>query len=262
MDDFIRVEHGAFGVSTLFIDRPEALNAVNRKILLRLKEVLEELSQDPKVRVIILRGAGEKAFIAGADIKEMMPLDRSDAAYFSRLGHSVCMLLEHIPKVTLAAVQGFALGGGFEFALACDFILASEKAVFGLPEVSLGVIPGFGGTIRLARAVGTAKAKELIFSGIRFKAQEAKELGLIRKVYSEAQFFSEVNEVALKISKNSFSAVIAAKKLMNEFEESAGTHPKVDAEIHQFASLFGKQDQLEGMGAFGEKREPKFKGLP
>jgi len=246
---------------TVMIDRPDALNSINRQILIDLKTILEGLGKDPKVRVIILRGAGEKAFIAGADIKEMQPLDRSDAAYFSRLGHSVCLLLENMPKVTIAAVQGFALGGGLEFALACDFILASENALFGLPEVSLGVIPGFGGTIRLARAVGTAKAKELIFGGIRFKAQEAKDLGLIRHVYPQAQFFEAVKETALKISKNSISAIITAKKLMNEFEENVGTHPKVDAEVHQFASLFGTQDQKEGMSAFSEKREAKFKGL-
>ena len=261
MDNSIRVEHSEFGLVTVMIDRPEALNSLNRRILLDVKVILEGLSRDPKVRVIILRGAGDKSFIAGADIKEMLPLDRSDAAYFSRLGHSVCMLLEHMPKVTIAAVQGFALGGGLELALACDFILASENALFGLPEVSLGVIPGFGGTIRLARAVGTAKAKELIFAGLRFKAQEAKELGLIRHVYPASNFFEAVNETALKISKNSISAILAAKKLMNEFEETAGTHPKVDAEIHQFASLFGTQDQLEGMAAFSEKRAAKFKGL-
>jgi enoyl-CoA hydratase len=261
MSNHIRVEHAQLGLVTVAIDRPEALNSLNREILIELKQILEGLSKDPKVRVVILRGAGEKSFIAGADIKEMQPLDRSDAAYFSRLGHSVCMLLEHMPKVTIAAVQGFALGGGLEMALACDFILASENALFGLPEVSLGVIPGFGGTIRLARAVGTAKAKELIFAGIRFKAQEAKELGLIRYVYPQDKFFDAVKETAIKISKNSMSAIVTAKKLMNEFEENVGTHPKVDAEIHQFASLFGSVDQIEGMSAFGEKREAKFKGL-
>jgi enoyl-CoA hydratase len=261
MNKHIRVEHGEIGLATVIIDRAEALNSLNREILLSFKTTLEELSKDPKVRVIILRGAGDKSFIAGADIKEMQPLDRSDAAYFSRLGHQVCMLLEHMPKVTIAAVQGFALGGGLEFALACDFILASENAEFGMPEVSLGVIPGFGGTIRLARAVGTAKAKELIFAGIRFQAKEAKDLGLIRHVYPQANFFEAVKETATKISKNSLAAIITAKKLMNEFEENVGTHPKVDAEIHQFASLFGTKDQIEGMTAFSEKREAKFKGL-
>lgn len=261
MSNSIQVDHAEFGLVTVMIDRPDALNSINRQILLDLKTILEGLGKDPKVRVIILRGAGDKSFIAGADIKEMQPLDRSDAAYFSRLGHSVCLLLENMPKVTIAAVQGFALGGGLEFALACDFILASENALFGLPEVSLGVIPGFGGTIRLARAVGTAKAKELIFAGLRFKAQEAKELGLIRHVYPHANFFDAVKETALKISKNSMSAIITAKKLMNEFEENVGTHPKVDAEVHQFASLFGTQDQKEGMSAFSEKRPAKFKGL-
>ena len=188
-------------------------------------------------------------------------MDRSKATNLSRLGHSVCMLLEHMNKVTIAAVHGFALGGGTELALACDFILASEKAQFGLPEVTLGVVPGFGGTIRLSRAVGSAVAKELIFSGLRFSAQEAKEMGMLRMVYPQASFFEEVNKVAVKIARNSLSAVITAKKLMNEFEEIVGIHPKIDGEIHQFAALFQGADQVEGMAAFSEKRAPLFKGL-
>ena len=129
MNKFILVERSELGLVTLVIHRPEALNALNREMIMELKTTLEELKQDPSVRVILLRGAGDKAFIAGADIKEMQPMDRSDAAYFSRLGHSVCLLLENMPKVTIAAVHGFALGGGLEVALACDFILASENAL-------------------------------------------------------------------------------------------------------------------------------------
>ncbi len=258
MNNDILVDKSDSGIVTITINKPDTHNALNKAILIELKSILESLSKDTSARVVILRGAGDKAFIAGADIKEMQPLNRSDAAYLSRLGHVVCLLLENMPKVTIAAVQGFALGGGMEMALACDFILASDKAQFGLPEVGLGVIPGFGGTIRLARSVGTPIAKELIFSGDRIGAQEAKALGLVREVYPHASFFDEVMNKAHKIAKNAMSAIVTAKKLMNEFEENVGTHPKVDAEIHQFSGLFEGKDQKEGMAAFAEKREAKF----
>jgi enoyl-CoA hydratase len=261
MSELIQTQKQEMGVVIVTINRPEALNALNRAVLQGLKKTLEQLAADSSVRVVVLRGEGDKAFVAGADIVEMKDLERTQAIEFSRLGHDVCYLLEHMPKVTIAAVHGFALGGGTELALACDFILASEKAQFGLPEVGLGVIPGFGGTIRLARAIGTAKAKELIFSGHRFKAEEAKSLGLVRQVYLQADFFTEVIQLAKKIAGNSLGAVISAKKLMNEFEEMIGVHPKIDAETHQFGGLFGTFDQKEGMIAFTEKRAAKFKGL-
>jgi enoyl-CoA hydratase len=261
MSDFLTTEMIGSGVCELTINRPEALNALNIGLLTALRERLTGIARDPSVRVLVIRGAGEKAFVAGADIREMQGMDRTQAARFSRQGHSVCMLLEEMPKVTIAAVHGFALGGGTELALACDFILASEKAQFGLPEVSLGVIPGFGGTIRLARVVGVARAKELVFSGDRIQAAEAKELGLIRTVYPQESFFAEVRAVATKIARQSLSAVITAKNLMNEFEETSGVHPKVDAEIYRFSALFGGADQLEGMKAFSEKRPARFTGL-
>lgn len=260
-NDLVRLNRLDAGVVELVIDRPEALNALNIQVLLSLKTALETLASDASVRVILLRGAGEKAFVAGADIREMQTMGRADAAQFSRLGHSVCLLLESMPKVTVAAVHGFALGGGTELALACDFILASEKAQFGLPEVGLGVIPGFGGTIRLARTLGLARAKELVFSGERIGASEAVQLGLVRKALPQDGFFDEVRKQATKIARNSLSAVSAAKSLMNEFEETSGVHPKVDAEIQRFSSLFGTHDQKEGMVAFSEKRSARFEGL-
>jgi enoyl-CoA hydratase len=261
MSEQIKIERVEPGIAVVSISRPEALNALNRSVLVELKSTLDQLSADLTVRVVVLRGDGDKAFVAGADIREMQNMNRSDATDFSRLGHAVCFALEHMPKVTIAAVHGFALGGGTELALACDFILASEKAQFGLPEVSLGVIPGFGGTIRLARAIGTAKAKEMLFSGYRFKAEEAKSLGLIRQVYPQIEFFNEVLVTAKKIAENSLTAIVSAKRLMNEFEETVGTHPKIDAETHQFGGLFDTFDQREGMSAFIEKRAAKFKGL-
>ena len=261
MNELITSETLENGVIILSINRPDALNAINKKVLTELRAKLEAISKDETVRVLVLRGAGDKSFIAGADIVEMKDMNRSDASDLSRLGHAVALLLEQMPKVTIAAVQGFALGGGTELALACDFILASEKALFGLPEVSLGVIPGFGGTIRLARAIGPSKAKEMIFSGIKLKSNEAKEIGLIRTVYPQEGFFDLVKDTAQKIAKNSMLALVTAKKLMNEFQETSGTYPKIDAEIHQFAFLFDGADQKEGMLAFTEKRAPKFKGL-
>jgi enoyl-CoA hydratase len=261
MDKFILEERLPSGVVELVISRPEALNALNLAVLVELRVKLEALSKDPGVRVILLRGAGEKAFVAGADIREMESMSRSDAAHFSRLGHAVCLLLEQMPKVTIAAVHGFALGGGTELALACDFILGSERAQFGLPEVGLGVIPGFGGTIRLSRAVGPYRAKELVFSGERIKAEEAARLGLIRNPMQQDSFFTDARAIATKIAGNSLSAVISAKVLINEFEETAGIHPKVDAEIHRFSGLFGTADQREGMEAFAGKRAPRFRGL-
>jgi len=261
MTDFIRIEKQEQGIVILTISRPDALNALNVEVLKELRKALEKLAHDREVRVIVLRGDGDKAFVAGADIREMQSMNRGQATDFSRLGHSVCLMLENMPKVTIAAVHGYALGGGTELALACDFIMASEKAQFGLPEVSLGVIPGFGGTIRLARAIGTAKAKEILFSGHRFKADEAQSLGLIRQTFPHQEFFNEVLLFAKKISANSLHAIVSAKKLMNEFEETVGTHLKVDAEAHQFGSLFESHDQKEGMNAFVEKRAAKFAGL-
>ena len=261
MNKFIFTQALGSGVWQLTIQREAALNALSIQLLEELKSKLEAIAKDESIRVLIVRGSGEKAFVAGADILEMQNMTRSEAARFSRLGHEVCLLIEQMPKVTIASVHGFALGGGMELALACDFILGSEKAQFGLPEVSLGVIPGFGGTIRLQRVVGGAIAKQLVFSGERIKAVEARDLGLIRQVIPQEGFFDYVGAVALKIAKHSLGAVIAAKKLMNEFEESVGIHPKVDAEVHRFSSLFEGSDQREGMAAFSEKRPPRFKGL-
>ena len=226
MSDAVQLLKRDAGVVELTLHRPEALNALNVEVLLALKTTLEQIAADPTVRVVVLRGAGEKALVAGADIREMQSMGRTDAAQFSRLGHAVCLLLESMPAVTVAAVHGFALGGGTELALACDFILASEKAQFGLPEVGLGVIPGFGGTIRLARIIGLSRAKELLLSGERIGAEEAARLGLIRRVLPQEGFFDAVQKFAERIARNSRTAVAAAKSLMNEFEESVGFTPR------------------------------------
>lgn len=249
------------GIAIIKISRPKALNALNTQTLEELKTALQKEAQNPETRVVILSGDGEKSFIAGADISEMNGKSRSEGIRFAQLGHEVTKLLELMPKPTIAAVNGYALGGGTEMAISCDFILASENAVFGQPEVALGVIPGFGGTLRLAKFVGFPKAKELIFSGKKIKAQEAKEIGLANQVFPAPDFMKQVLEVAKNISEQSHTAVVKAKQLLNEFSESVGLHFKLDAEAHAFGSLFGTHDQVEGMSAFLEKKKPAFEGL-
>jgi len=249
------------GVCIVKISRPQALNALNTETLHELSFVLAREAESPETRVLVLTGGGDKAFVAGADIVEMKDKSPSEGIEFAKQGHEVMKLLELMPKPTIAAVNGFALGGGTELAIACDFILASTTAVFGQPEVSLGIIPGFGGTFRLARFVGVPKAKELIFSGARVKADEALRIGLVNHVYEPAVFMEKVLELATAISRQSRGAVSRSKLLINEFAESVGLNSKLDAEVHAFGRIFGTPDQREGMNAFIEKRKPAFVGL-
>jgi enoyl-CoA hydratase len=249
------------GIKIIKISRPKALNALNTEVMVELKTVLSAEADNTNTRVVILTGDGEKAFIAGADITEMKSKTPSEGVRFAQIGHEITKILELMPKPTIAAVNGFALGGGTEMAIACDFILASDKAVFGQPEVGLGVIPGFGGTVRLSRFVGTPRAKELIYSGRKVSAQEAKEIGLVNHVYPAAEFMTQVIELAKQISAQSQSAVARSKQLMTEFSETNGLNFKLDAEAQAFGRLFESEDQREGMTAFVEKRKPNFKGL-
>jgi enoyl-CoA hydratase len=249
------------GIQIIKISRPKALNALNSDVLHELKEKLIHISENPEIRVVILTGDGEKAFIAGADISEMKDKSVSEGVQFAQLGHEVTKLLELMPKPTIAAVNGFALGGGTEMAIACDFIIASDQAVFGQPEVSLGVIPGFGATLRLSKFVGLPRAKELIFSGRRVLAQEALSMGLVNHIYPAQDFMKHVLELAKSISANSHLAIARSKQLLNEFSESTGLNFKLDAEAQTFGRLFGSSDQREGMTAFVEKRKPHFQGL-
>jgi len=258
---YLLLESAGFGIRIVKISRPQTLNALNTSVLQEMKEVLKKEADDPATRVIILTGDGDKSFIAGADISEIKDKSESDGVQFAQLGHEVTKLLELMPKPTIAAVNGYALGGGTEIAIACDFIIASEKAVFGQPEVSLGIIPGFGGTLRLAKFVGLPRAKELIFSGRRVKADEAYEIGLANHVLPAENFLSQVVEFVKMIGSQSCSAIAQSKKLLNEFSETTGLNFKLDAEALAFGRLFGSEDQREGMTAFVEKRKPKFKGL-
>lgn len=249
------------GIRIIKISRPEVLNALNTAVLHELKSVLSIEAEDPKTRVIVFTGDGDKAFIAGADISEMKDKLTGEAVHFSQVGQEVTKLLELMPKPTIAAVNGFALGGGTELAIACDFIVASEKAVFGSPEVSLGVLPGFGGTVRLAKFVGLPRAKELIFSGRKVRADEALAIGLVNHLYPAAEFMEKTIELARSISLQSRTAVSQCKLLLNEFSESTGLSMKLDGEALAFGQLFGSADQKEGMQAFTEKRKPQFEGL-
>ncbi len=261
MSNNLLIENEKFGIRWIKINRPKALNALNSEVLDELLTAIKSAETDESVRVVVLSGEGDKSFIAGADITEMQEKNPSQGVAFGKLGHEIAKKLEHMPQPAIAAVNGFALGGGIEMAIACDFIIASENAVFGQPEVCLGIIPGFGGNIRLAKFVGLPRAKELIFSGRKIKAKEALQIGLVNQVVPQAELKRTVNQLAESISKNSLGAIAKAKYLLNYFSETTGIMGKIDAEIQEFAELFGSEDQKEGMSAFIEKRAPKFKGI-
>jgi len=246
---------------TLTIDRPKALNALSSEVLGEMGEALRLLSEMSfdHARALIVTGAGEKAFVAGADIKEISTLNEEQAVQFARRGQTIFHELALLKIPSVAAVNGFALGGGCELALACDFIYASEKAKFGLPEVSLGLIPGFAGTVRLPRAVGLRRARELIFSGEIIGAEEAFRMGLANKVVSADQLMLEVRKKIDLILSRSPGAISQAKKSLNqawdmEIEEAQ----KMEAE--KFAELFTGEDWKEGTAAFIEGRKPAFQG--
>ncbi len=247
------------GVALLTVNRPKARNALDRQTLEELEQALRAVGQDGTVRALILTGAGEKAFVAGADIAQMAAFTPEQAREFSGLGHRVCQLLEGLPVVTVAAVNGFALGGGCELALACDLLYASQTAKLGLPEVGLGVIPGFGGTQRLTRLVGKARAKELVFTGEVLDAAKAHALGLCLEVLAPEALLPHCKAVAQKIASKGPLAVAQAKRTI-EFGADADLHSASELERQAFAVLFGSEDQREGMRAFLEKRPPAFKG--
>src|SRR5215472_4169337 len=245
--------------ATLTIDRPKSLNALNAATLRELEAALRALAQNEELRALIITGAGEKAFVAGADIAQMASLSAAQARQFSALGHRVLHMIEALSAPTIAAVNGYALGGGCELAVACDLIYASERARFGQPEVGLGVIPGFGGTQRLARLVGRARAMELIFTGEPVDAAKAKEIGLALEVLPPDKLLEHCRAVAAKIAAKGPVAVAQAKRAM-VFGADADLRSANELERQAFAVLFGTEDQREGMRAFLEKRPPAFKG--
>ena len=261
-DDFETLKVSVDGpIALVTIDRQAALNALTSKVLSELAHVAGELEISQDVRVVILTGAGEKAFVAGADIAEMLELTPAQAHAFAQMGGAVGTAIETSDKAWIAAVNGFALGGGCELALACDFIHASERAKFGQPEVKLGVIPGFGGTQRLPRRVGVAKAKELCMTGDTIDAAEALRIGLCDAVWPHPELLGKVRELAARIADNGPLAVAEAKRVIH-LGQSAPLDQALAIEQRSFGLLFGTADQREGMGAFvaKPKRKPVFKG--
>jgi len=248
-------ESGA--IATLTINRPKALNALNRAVLEEIARVLRDVRHDSAVRVLIVTGAGDRAFVAGADIAAMAGMSTVEGLEFTRLGHRVMNTFEDLPIPVIAAVNGFALGGGLELALACDLIVASEKARFGQPEINLGIIPGFGGTQRLPHRIGHGRARELIMTGEMFDAPSALAWGLVSRVVAPDQLIAETRKLAEKIASKSGFTLRQAKATLRAaatMEEDAGLRFEQNA----FGALFGSADQAEGMKAFVEKREPKW----
>ncbi|HVP63025.1 MAG TPA: enoyl-CoA hydratase-related protein [Myxococcaceae bacterium] len=254
----VRVEvEGPF--ATVTVDRPKALNALDTRTLQELEKAAGELSQRADILGVMVTGAGEKAFVAGADIAEMNGMDPDRARHFGALGQRVMDVIAALPMPVVAAVNGFALGGGCELALACDFIYASENARFGLPEVSLGILPGFGGTQRLARLVGRARAKELIFTGDMIDAAKAKEIGLVMDVVPLPKLLGHARAVLERVAKKGPLAIRRAKEAIDrgaDLELADGLH--IEREV--FSDLFDTADRREGMKAFLEKRPPVFTG--
>ena len=256
--DFVKVERGDDGVAVLTIDRQEKLNSLNAQVLEEIKQALLDLQDDPP-RVMIVTGAGERAFVAGADIAEMNEMNPLEAKRFSELSHEAMGLLERSLVPTIAAVNGFALGGGCELALACDIRIAAENALFGFPEVTLGILPAMSGTQRLPRLVGPGIAKELIFSGRRIEAEEARTFNLVNRVVPEGEALNVARELAEEIANSGPVAVRHAKAAVNKAFD-VDLPSGLEYEADQFALLFGTEDAREGMGAFVEQREAEFKG--
>ena len=247
------------GIAVITFNRPKALNAINRTLLGEFASALDQVAGDEDIRVVILTGAGEKSFVAGADIGELAGFSALQAKTFSRDGHAVIARLQELPAAVIAAVNGFALGGGCEIALACDFIYAAETARFGLPEINLGLIPGFGGTQRLPRAVGPALAKELLFTGRMIDAAEAARVGLVNRVCPAATLMEETLKTARDIAGKGRVALRAAKQAVNHglyVDLETGCRIEVDA----FALTLASVDAREGTSAFLEKRKPAFTG--
>ena len=255
--EFVRVERGE-SVAVLTIDRQEKLNALDPQVTEEIGQALLELEADSP-RAIIVTGAGERSFVAGADISAMSVMEPMEAKRFSELGHAAMALLDRSPVPTIAAVNGYALGGGCEVALACDVRVAAENATFGFPEVSLGILPGMGGTQRLPRLVGPALAKELIFTARRIGAEEAHEIGLVNRVVPQGEALKVANEIAAEIAANGPLAVRHAKSATNRAMD-VDLVSGLEYEADQFALLFATEDARAGMGAFAERRKPEFKG--
>ena len=246
-------------VGYLTVSRPKALNALNSKVFQELEACLSSL-ESSSLRVLIVQGAGDKAFVAGADIKEMSAFNVKSAEEFSKTGQRVFSMLEALPFPVIALIQGFALGGGLELALACDILLLEESSKIGFPEVTLGLFPSFGGTQRLTRAVGFYKAKEMIFSGNFYTAQSAYSMGLANEVLPQESLIKKAEELSRIFQKRGPLAIAQAKQLIQKGRD-LNLQSALALEAKEFARLFEKEDSKEGMRAFIEKRPPQFKGI-
>jgi enoyl-CoA hydratase len=247
------------GIATLTFNRPKALNALSSALFDELSEVLAKIETDADIRVLVLTGAGDKAFVAGADISELVTFNPLQAKAFSQRGHSLFFALEKLPIPVVAAVNGFALGGGLEVALSCDMIYASTKAKFGVPEITLGLIPGFGGTQRLPRVVGKNIAKEMIYTGKMIRAEKAAELGMVNKVCDPESLMDEVAKLAGSLAAKGSASLRGAKQAVNNgLNVDLVTGCAIEADA--FGMCVSSQDAKEGTQAFLEKRKPDFKG--
>lgn len=249
----------ADGVALITLNRPKALNAINQMMIQELAHIFTQAEQDADVRVLILTGAEEKAFAAGADITEFQRMNSLEALHSSQAFQGLFNRIEHLRKPVIAAVNGFCLGAGCELALACDFIFTSDRARFGQPEVNLGFIPGGGATQRLARRIGSARAKELIYTGEMIDAQEAYRIGLANKVFPGPELMAAARKFAQQVMSKGAVTLELAKKVINEGYET-DLKSALGLEAQAFALCFGTEDKTEGVSAFLEKRQPQFKG--
>jgi len=245
-------------IAWVTINRPEVLNAMNESVLTELVSTIQSCIDDTSVGVIILTGAGDKAFVAGADIKNMQSMEPGDALEFGKTGQQMTLTIENSPKPVIAAVNGFALGGGCEISLACHIRVASETATFGQPEVQLGILPGWGGTQRLPRLVGTGIANEIITTGRMVSASEAKEIGLVNHVVPAELLNEKCEKIANQILKNGPNAIAKSLECIRE-GVGRSTKEGLIIEVENFSKLFGTDESREGLTAFIEKRSPNFR---
>src|SRR5918995_765511 len=255
--DYVRVERED-NVALLTIDRQEKLNALDMQVVEEIGQALLDLEAEGP-RAIVVTGGGERVFVAGAEIRAMSIMEPLEAKRFSEIGHAAMALLDRSPVPPIAAVNGYALGGGCEVAIACDIRVAAANATFGFPEVGLGILPGMGGTQRLPRLIGPALAKELIFTGRHIGAEEAREMGLVNRVVPEGEALDVARQIAGEIAANGPLAVRHAKAAANRSTD-VDLVSGLEYEADQFALLFATEDAREGMGAFVEKRKPEFGG--
>ena len=246
-------------VAVLTIDRPKALNALNPEVLADLKAAFEGLDQNT-VRCVVLTGAGDKSFVAGADIGSMSTMTRAEGEAFGKLGNDIFLMIESFPLPVIAAVNGFALGGGCELAMSCDIRICSDNAMFGQPEVGLGITPGFGGTQRLARLVGMGMAKQMLYTARNIDAGEALRIGLVNAVIPQAELLDAALKMAGQIAKNAPIAVRACKKAVNEGMQ-VSIDKAVEIEEKLFGDCFETHDQVEGMACFLSREKPKPKAV-